>query len=46
MEEESDPYMMGWSQGRNDELPDCPFTQDSEDYIQFWVGYHEGTRDC
>lgn len=46
MEEEIDPYDLGWSQGYDDQLPECPYPDGTYEYIQFWKGYEQGSNDC
>lgn len=46
MEQDTNPYDLGWGQGYDDQLPDCPFTEGTEEYDEFWRGYDQGSMDC
>jgi len=41
-----DPYDQGRSAGYHDELPDCPFSEGSEEAEEWWEGYEAGSDDC
>lgn len=45
MEIES-PNDQGWYSGYHDELPKCPYPEDSQEAKEWWEGYEQGSRDC
>lgn len=45
-EHELSPYDLGWSQGYDDLLADCPYAEGTKEYDEFWEGYYQGCMDC
>jgi hypothetical protein len=43
--EEDDPNTLGWQHGYDDLLPDCPYSEDSEEAKEYWLGYKQGCAD-
>lgn len=39
------PYDKGWGSGYHDEFPECPYDENSEESIEWWKGYSEGSRE-
>lgn len=35
-------FNQGWMVGYNDGLSECPYPSDSEEYVEWFSGYHQG----
>lgn len=46
MDDNMSPYELGWVCGYDDELPESPFEEGSEEYEQYMMGYVQGCQDC
>lgn len=46
MNDEEDPYSLGWSDGYQDRLPYNPYPEDSIEWFEYEDGYEQGSRDC
>lgn len=40
-----DPFDMGWYQGYDDKLPECPYADGSPEAKAWWEGYNQGAND-
>lgn len=46
MDKQLDPHDLGWQAGYDDEPPDCPYEEGTEEAKEWWEGYWEGSNDC
>lgn len=43
-EDEETPYDLGWISGYEDEVPNCPFEEDTKKFNDWWEGYKNGSN--
>ena len=42
--EETTAYDLGYTAGYSDWSPDCPYDEDTQEFVEWWEGYNEGWR--
>ncbi len=40
------PFDLGWADGYDDLLTDCPYAEGTPEYDEYMDGYYQGSMDC